>query len=120
MFSGIGYETALDFAKRGARVILACRDEKRAQEACTKIIQETGNKNVLIKIVDFNSFDSVRRFAKNVLETEDRLDLLINNAGIGDIDGNKKSIDGHVLIMQVNYFSPFLLTNLLLGKYKKH
>lgn len=62
------------------------------------------------------SFDSVREFAKDINETEDRLDILVNNAGAGGI-GDKKTPDGQVLVMQVNYFSSFLLTHLLLGNY---
>ncbi|KAF5307646.1 hypothetical protein FQR65_LT06701 [Abscondita terminalis] len=80
---GIGYYTALDFAKRGARVILACRNQTKAEKAKSKIINETGNKNVVVKILDLSSFKSVRKFAKEVNETEKRLDILVNNAGGG-------------------------------------
>lgn len=95
---------------------MACRNEEKANTACLKIIEETGNKNVLVRIVDFSSFVSVRKFAKNILETESRLDLLINNAGVLNMDDSQKTIDGHSLLVQVNYYSPFLLTNLLLGE----
>ncbi|EFA10520.1 dehydrogenase/reductase SDR family member 13 [Tribolium castaneum] len=116
--TGIGYETALDFAKRGARVILACRDQQKADAAKTRIVQETGNGDIVVKIVDFASFDSVRAFAQNVKETEQRLDILVNNAGASGIP-DKKSKDGLNLLMQVNYFSSFLLTNLLIDLLKK-
>ncbi|RZC35106.1 adh short and/or KR domain containing protein [Asbolus verrucosus] len=117
--TGIGYEAALDFAKRGAKVILACRDEDRAQEARYKIVKETGNDNVVVKLINMSSFESVRAFAKEMNENEDRLDILVNNAGVGGI-GDKRSKDGHVLLMQINYFSSFLLTNLLIGLMKKN
>lgn len=113
-FLGIGFATALDFASRGARVILACRNEKSAAEAKQKIMRETDNTNIVVRVIDMASFDSVRKFAKYINETEERLDILVNNAGAGGI-GNKKTIDGHVFIMQVNHFSHFLLTHLLLG-----
>jgi retinol dehydrogenase-11 len=116
--TGIGFETALDFAKRGARVILACRDQKRADDARKKIIRETGNEDVVVKLVDMASFESVRAFAKEIKETEDRLDVLVNNAGMMGT-GDKKSSDGVPLVMQVNHFSSFLLTNLLIGLLKK-
>jgi retinol dehydrogenase-11 len=116
--TGIGFETALDFAKRGARVILACRNQKRADDARKKIIRETGNEDVVVKLVDMASFESVRAFAKEINETEDRLDVLVNNAGMMGT-GDKKSSDGVPLVMQVNHFSSFLLTNLLLGLLKK-
>mgnify|MGYP005984370703 FL=1 len=111
---GIGYDTALDFAKRGARVILACRDEGRAEEARIRIVEETGNKNIVVQLIDMSSFETVREFAKRINETEERLDILVNNAGAAGI-GDKRSKDGHVLLMQINYFSAFLLTNLLIG-----
>jgi retinol dehydrogenase-11 len=95
-------------------VILACRNQKRADDARKKIIRETGNEDVVVKLVDMASFESVRAFAKEINETEDRLDVLVNNAGmIGT--GDKKSSDGLSLLMQVNHFSSFLLTNLLIG-----
>lgn len=64
MFSslGIGRETALDLANRGAKVYLACRDLSRANDAKTDIIQRTGNKNVFVKKLDLSSFDSIREF----------------------------------------------------------
>ena len=81
--SGIGKETALDFAKRGARVILACRDEKKASEAAKDIISKTGSDKVIIRVLDLASFESVRAFAKLINETEERVDILVNNAGVG-------------------------------------
>jgi len=116
--TGIGYDTALDFAKRGARVILACRDETKAIAARNLIIKETGNENVVVKIIDMSSFKSVRNFAKDIDATENHLDILVNNAGAGGI-GDEKSEDGHVLLMQINYYSSFLLTILLIGLLKK-
>ena len=116
--TGLGYETALDFAKRGAKVILACRNPQRAEEACQKIIEETDNPNISTKIVDFSSFYSVRAFARELTQTEDRLDILVNNAGIAFAD-DTKSLDGHDLTMQVNYYSHFLLTHLLIELMRK-
>lgn len=115
IFPGIGYETAIEFAKRGAKVILGCRNESKAQEAVHTIKKETNNPNVYYKIVNFASIASVRAFAKDILATEDRLDILVNNAGAA-ILGPKLSEDGISLVLQINYLSSFLLTNLLLGK----
>lgn len=113
--SGLGYETALDFAKRGAKVILACRNEDRALEAVENIKNETHNNNVQYKIVNFGSFKSVRKFAKEILATEDRLDILVNNAGAAGM-GPRLTEDGIPLVFQINYLSHFLLTHLLIGK----
>ena len=115
--TGIGKETALDLVKRGAKVILACRDEQRATDAAKDIIAETGSDKVLVRIVDLSSFESVRAFAKLINETEERLDILVNNAGLG---GNYRlTEDGYESVFQVNYLSHFLLTLLLLDKMKK-
>ncbi|RZC42721.1 adh short domain containing protein [Asbolus verrucosus] len=112
--TGIGYETALEFAKRGCRVILACRNQEKAIQARDQIAALTGNENVLFKHLDLESLDSVREFAKNINSTEDRLDILVNNAGAANLP-DRLTPDGLQLEMAVNYFSPFLLTNLLLG-----
>lgn len=116
--TGIGKETALDFAKRGAKVILACRDEAKANQAAKDIIAETGSDKVLVRVVDLSSFESVRAFAKHVNETEERLDILVNNAGlVGSYHSASK--DGYEMIFQVNYLSHFLLTLLLMEKLRK-
>lgn len=112
---GIGYITALDFASRGARVILACRNENKAKDAQWKIIKETKNPNVIYKLVDMTSLESVRGFAKDINANEERIDILVNNAGAGGL-GNHKTIDGNQITIQVNHISAFLLTHLLLRK----
>ncbi|XP_023026093.2 retinol dehydrogenase 11 isoform X1 [Leptinotarsa decemlineata] len=116
--TGIGYETALEFAKRGARVILACRNEERATTARQKIVRETQNENVVVQILNLSSMTSVRKFAKNILDTEERLDILVNNAGVGGLEHSMTS-DGLQLLMQINYFGPTLLTMLLIDLLKK-
>lgn len=116
--TGIGKETAKDLAGRGAKVILGCRDLVKGKQACDEIIRTTGNKQVEVRMLDLCSLKSVRDFAKNFIETEQRLDVLVNNAGAGGLK-NVKSIDGLQILMQVNHFGPFLLTCLLVGLLKK-
>lgn len=113
MILGIGYATALDFAKRGCRVILACRNVEKGTKAKDDIIKATGNTNVFLKLLDLESFDSVRSFVQDVLKSEDRLDILVNNAG--GIFPSKITPEGLEMTMVVNHYSHFLLTNLLLG-----
>ncbi|XP_044740011.1 retinol dehydrogenase 11-like [Chrysoperla carnea] len=115
---GIGKETAIDLAARGARVILGCRNLKSAEDTKQEIISKTGNTNIVIYPIDFESLTSVRKFSKLIHEKENRLDVLINNAGAVGL-GNKTTEDGLHILMQVNHFGPFLLTNLLLDLLKK-
>lgn len=112
---GIGYETAKEFAKRGARVILACRNKEKAEEAQRNIIKESDNTNVIVKIVDFSSLNSIRALADDINVTEERLDILVNNAGATNL-GKDLTEDGLNSTMQVNYFGSFLLTILLIGE----
>lgn len=116
--TGIGKETALDMAKRGARVILACRDVTRARIAADSIRQESGNGNVVVKKMDLSSLQSVRNLAKDVQENEERLDILINNAGIM-MCPKWKTEDGFEMQFGVNHLGHFLLSNCLLDLLKK-
>lgn len=116
--TGIGYETAADFAKRGAKVILACRDPTRGNNAAERIINETDNPNIFFKQLNLCSFKSVRQFVDDVRKSEVRLDILVNNAG-ASIIAPSKTEDGLLELMQTNYFGAFLLTNLLLDLLKK-
>ncbi|NWX93189.1 DHR13 reductase, partial [Nothoprocta pentlandii] len=79
--SGIGLATALELARRGARVIVATRSAPRGEAAARRIRTETGNAEVLFMHLDLASLRSVRAFASAVLRQEPRLHLLINNAG---------------------------------------
>lgn len=116
--TGIGKETALDMAHRGARVILACRDLTRARIAADEIRQRSGNGNVVVKRLDLASLQSVRDLAKDIQENEQRLDILINNAGIM-MCPEWKTEDGFEMQFGVNHLGHFLLTNSLLDLLKK-
>lgn len=82
---GIGKFIALDFAQRGARVILACRSEARGKAALNEIRQRSGNQNVHLRLIDTSSLESVRKFAAQILEEEKELHILVNNAGASGI-----------------------------------
>ena len=81
--SGIGKDTAVALAMRGARVIIACRDVDKAEKAVREIKFKSHSLNVLHMGLDLANLRSVREFCKSFLQREKRLDILINNAGEG-------------------------------------
>ncbi|XP_030623395.1 retinol dehydrogenase 12 [Chanos chanos] len=111
--TGIGKETAKDLAKRGARVIIACRDMERAQEAANDIIREAGNVTVLPRKLDLADTKSICEFAELIYNTEKSLHLLINNAGVA-ICPYSTTADGFEMQFGVNHLGHFFLTYLLL------
>ena len=117
--TGIGKETVVDFARRGARVVMACRNLEKAEAAMKEIIENTGNKNLVVKHLDLVSLRSVRAFARDINNTEERLDILVNNARVFNLPELTKTEDGFETTMGVNHFGHFLLTNLLLDLLKR-
>ncbi|XP_060115357.1 dehydrogenase/reductase SDR family member 13 [Heteronotia binoei] len=113
--TGIGKETALDLARRGARVIVACRNKARSEAAVYDIRRDSGNNEVLFMSLDLADLKSVRGFVDAFLKSEPRLDILIHNAGV---QSPGKSADGFDLTFQVNHLGHFLLTHLLLDRLK--
>lgn len=109
---GIGKESALDLARRGARVIMTCRDWQKGLRVKRNIEMQTGNLNLVLMRLDLSNFASVRKFARDVMTSEERLDVLLNNAGIGSGTGLTKT--GHPVLFATNHLGPFLLTLLLL------
>ena len=112
--SGIGKATAAALSDLGAHVVLACRSEARGQAALAELSAVPGRSLTLLRI-DLADFSSVRAFAAAFSARFDRLDALVNNAGML---GRKRQLtaDGYEMQLQVNFLSHFLLTMLLLPK----
>lgn len=117
--TGIGRAAATEFAKCGARVILACRDDQKAKDTAYYIRERTNKGMLVLKHLDLSSQSSVRKFAKDILETEGRLDVLVNNAGVLGLPYSLTE-DGIETTFAVNHLSHFLLTHLLLDLMKKN
>ncbi len=114
---GLGKGLALELARAGAAILLHGRDPGRGRAAIDEIRDQTGNDRLSFYRADFASLADVREVAARVLAEQDRLDALVNNAGIGVVlpgHGERHlSADGYELRFQVNYLAGFLLTRLL-------
>jgi NAD(P)-dependent dehydrogenase (short-subunit alcohol dehydrogenase family) len=119
--SGIGYETALELARKGAEVILPARSKEKAADAVERIQREIPGAKVIPAILDLASLKSVRAFAVWVAESfpGQSLDLLINNAGVMAVPTRELTVDGYERQFATNYLGPFLLTALLYPQMKQ-
>ncbi|MFC4008418.1 oxidoreductase [Nonomuraea purpurea] len=109
--SGIGYVTAGELARRGAHVVLACRDLERGRAALARMRDEMPQASLDLRQVDLSRLASIREFA--AAWDHDRLDLLVNNAGIAMVP-YARTADGFESQFGVNHLGPFALTGLLL------
>lgn len=111
--SGIGYCTARELARRGARVLLACRSEQRGKAAAERLLGEVPGARAAFRHLDLADLASVRGFAKQY--EDEHLDLLVNNAGVMALP-YAKTCDGFETQFGVNHLAHFALTGLLLPK----
>jgi NAD(P)-dependent dehydrogenase (short-subunit alcohol dehydrogenase family) len=114
---GLGRALARELASRDATVILHGRDRAKGEATLDEIRNATGNESVSFQLADLGSMQEVRGLAEGMLAERERIDVLVNNAGIGTGRGGggarEVSADGHELRFAVNYLAPFLLTHLL-------
>lgn len=103
--SGLGYETTLALARKGAKVIMACRSMAKANRAKEKIQQQVPNAESEVMEIDLSSLKSVRKFATAYQANYQTLDVLINNAGVM-APPYSKTEDGFELQLGANYFGP--------------
>ena len=111
--SGIGFHTARTLAHKGAHVIMACRNPSKAATAREQILDQHPHANCTVGIMDLADLDSVRRFANDLMKDHERLDLLINNAGVM-IPPYTQTVQGFELQFGTNHLAHFALTGLLL------
>lgn len=116
-YSGLGRETARAMAARGAHVILSGRDATKLSAAADSIAEETGA-SVDTLVCDLASFKSIREAAKRALSRFDKIDLLINNAGVMACEEDRTS-DGFEMQFGTNHLGHFLLTNLMMPLVEK-
>ncbi|MGK4905745.1 oxidoreductase [Streptomyces albus] len=113
--SGIGFVTALELARRGARVVLACRDKERGRAARDRLVRrlpEAGPRCEL-RLLDLGDLSSVRAFAGEL--PDERVDVLVNNAGVMALPCGRTA-DGFETQFGINHLGHFALTGLLLDR----
>lgn len=112
--SGIGYFTALELARAGAEVVLACRSAAKGEAAAARMQAELGGAKGVFEPLDLASLASVRDFAGRMKARHGSLDLLINNAGLMALPHRETTADGFEMQIGVNFLGHFALTALLL------
>ncbi len=111
--SGLGLESTKAFAAKGATLVMACRNLNKAEKAKAEVLQQTPNAKLDVMELDNASLDSVRTFAAAFKAKYDRLDILLNNAGVMAIPRTETE-DGFEMQLGVNHLAHFALTGLLL------
>jgi NAD(P)-dependent dehydrogenase (short-subunit alcohol dehydrogenase family) len=115
--AGLGLETAVALAGLGASVVITSRNADKGEAARQEIVERAESDDVEVMALDLASFASIRSFAETFLATHDRLDVLVNNAGL-ILSERSETEDGFETTFGVNHLGPFLLTDLLLDRLK--
>jgi NAD(P)-dependent dehydrogenase (short-subunit alcohol dehydrogenase family) len=113
--AGIGKATAVSLASLGGRVVITSRNAERGRTAVEEIRDRSGNDAVEVMALDLASFRSIRSFATDVLDRFDRIDVLVNNAGLM-LRRRAETEDGFEQTFGVNHLGHFLLTAMLLDR----
>lgn len=112
--SGLGYESVKAFAEKGARVIMACRSAEKGEMASNRIREQIGDCSIEVMELDLMDFASIKRFSDRIINSCDRLDVLMNNAGI-IITRYALTKDGLEAQNGANHFGHFALTGHLVN-----
>jgi NAD(P)-dependent dehydrogenase (short-subunit alcohol dehydrogenase family) len=116
--SGLGAIVARELARRGARVVVACRNTQKGEAAAAKIAEAAPSASVEVEQLDLASLDSVREFANRFAARAEPLDLLVNNAGVMAAP-YQRTVDGFELQFGTNHLGHFALTGLLLDALRR-
>ena len=111
--SGVGYETSVGLAGKGATVVMACRNRQRGEQALMSVRDEFPSASVELMDLDLSDLGSVRRFAEQFKRTHDRLDGLINNAGPIGAE-RTETADGFESHFGAGHLGHYALTGLLM------
>jgi NAD(P)-dependent dehydrogenase (short-subunit alcohol dehydrogenase family) len=111
--SGLGFESSKEFARKGAKVVMACRSTKKGQASLDKIFEEIPDASAEVMHLDLANLKSIHQFVEKFKGKHDRLDVLLNNAGIM-FTPHWKTEDGFEIQFGTNHLGHFALTGLLL------
>jgi NAD(P)-dependent dehydrogenase (short-subunit alcohol dehydrogenase family) len=111
--SGLGWQTALELARHGATVTMACRDGEKGAEALGRLRAEVSDADATVRILDLADLTSVRTFADDLLGAQPELDVLVNNAGVMAVP-YRETVDGFEAQFATNHLGHFALTGRLL------
>ncbi|MFL2957223.1 MAG: oxidoreductase [Candidatus Thalassarchaeaceae archaeon] len=117
--TGIGYHMAYGLASKGANVVMACRNLEKASDSKDKILKDYPDANIELYQLDLADLDNIRSFANKFTNENDRLDILINNAGVM-IPPYSKTKNNFELQFGTNHLGHFALTGLLLPLLEKN
>jgi len=112
--SGIGYQAALELARHGARVLLGCRSAAKGEAARQRILKEVPGATVEIVLLDMASLASIRSFAEAFVSSGERIDVLVNNAGVMALPTRELTADGFERQFGTNHLGHFALTGRLM------
>lgn len=116
--SGIGKETALALAKKGAHILMICRNAKKAEQARQEIVETSRNESIEVLLADFSIQTQIHEVAKEILSKVNRVDILVNNAGLIAKSYREITADNLEMTFAVNHMGYFILTHLLLDALK--
>lgn len=114
--TGLGHETALALARKGAHVVMAVRNPDKGRTAAALIVERVPDAVVSVQELDLGSLASVREAAKRISDGHGAVDLLVNNAGVSHSGERRETEDGFELHLGTNHFGHFAFTGLLLDR----
>ena len=112
---GLGFKSVLELARHGASVVIACRSLDKGNDAIKRIQGEVPGTNLSSLRLDLTDQKSIAEFAADYQEEHSHLDILLNNAGVVNLESLQHTVDGHEMHMATNHYGHFALTVNLFG-----
>ncbi|MCG7587608.1 oxidoreductase [Photobacterium sp. OFAV2-7] len=116
--TGLGFQSALELARAGCHVIITGRDERKGQDAVRKLIEQVPDAQLEFAILDLTNPDSIDQFACDYINQYHRLDILLNNAGVVNLEQLQRTPAGYEMHFATNHLGHFSLTGRLLPAIK--